>query len=561
MKFEEFPVVMLNANKIKAKFIKLIENFNAAQDEKAAYSALKKFQKYTDDVDTDCTVIMISYSIDTTNEHVRRCNNLLNNVLPVVTQYKQEFYKALLESPYRQYIEGQTGKYLFDMIEASMKTFDPKIIPLMVQEKELCDKYDEIRASIEVGFRGGTYNLSQMSPFRESTDRATRKEADTAFYRAVEEKADVIGDIYDKLVKIRDQMAHELGFKNYVELGYLNLGRLDYNAEDVAKYRDQIRDNVVRYCNRLNNERLKRLGIKDPKFYDSSLFYKEGNPKPLGNEEDLVSKASVMYHQLSKDTGGFFDFMVDNHLMDLSAKKGKVSGGFMAYLPKYRCPFIFANFNGTSGDIDTLTHEFGHAFQTYESRSIKIPEYRSPTLEACEIHSMSMEFLTYPYMDMFFEDATRYKKQHLESAITFLPYGATVDEFQHFVYENPDATPEERCNIWLQLEKKYTPHKINEGCPFLENGHRWMLQAHIFQSPFYYIDYTLAQVCAFQFFIADTKSHEKAWKKYIKLCKLGGQYPFVTLLEKAKIKNPFEDNTIKKIIVALRKIDDTYNID
>ena len=225
-----------------------------------------------------------------------------------------------------------------------------------------------------------------------------------------------------------------------------------------------------------------------------------------------------------------------------------------SFQSKYKAPFIFANFNGTSGDVDVLTHEVGHAFQGYMSRNLKCPLYRSPTLEACEIHSMSMEFLTHPWMELFFkEDTDKYIYSHTVDAIKFIPYGVTIDEFQHFVYENPTATHKERCAKFREIEKKYLPHRNYEGSSVFENGGWWMKQTHVFGSPFYYIDYTLAQVVAFEFFNEDRKNHEKAWKKYVKLCRLGGKYPFTKLLEKASLYNPFKENTVKKIVSPLQK--------
>ena len=268
-----------------------------------------------------------------------------------------------------------------------------------------------------------------------------------------------------------------------------------------------------------------------------------------------------MYKKLSPDTDYFFNFMVDHHLLFLDAKPGKNSGGYMTYFPVHECPIIFSNFNGTSGDVDVLTHEFGHSFQAYVARNIKIPEYRAPTMESCEIDSMSMEFFAEPYMDLFFAEPDKYRYLHLADSISFLPYGVTVDEFQHWVYEHPNATPDERDAAWHELEKKYTPWKVEleKDCPFMLKGRRWLIQSHIFSSPFYYIDYTLAQVCAFEFFNLDRKNHSSAWKKYMKLCKLGGKYPFQTLLAKVGLKSPFAEGTLKKTINPLKKVLASYH--
>ena len=276
---------------------------------------------------------------------------------------------------------------------------------------------------------------------------------------------------------------------------------------------------------------------------------------PAGDQQYLVNAAHEMYSDMSPETKVFFEMMQSRHLLDLDARKGKAPGGYMSYLSSYKAPFIFSNFNGTDGDVNVLTHEAGHALQAYLSRNIKIPEYQSPTLEACEIHSMSMEFFAWKYMDKFFgENAEKYKFLHLSDAIKFLPYGISIDEFQHWVYENPNATHQERCAKWREIESRYTPHKRYDDTPTYGHGAYWMRQAHVFGSPFYYIDYTLAQVVAFQFLVEMNKNREKAFKKYIKLCKFGGQAPFVTLLEKNHLRNPFEDGNVAKVVKPLVKL-------
>jgi M3 family oligoendopeptidase len=241
--------------------------------------------------------------------------------------------------------------------------------------------------------------------------------------------------------------------------------------------------------------------------------------------------------------------MQENNLMDLVAKKGKAGGGYCTYIENYKSPFIFSNFNGTSGDIDVLTHEAGHAFQVYSSRHFEIPEYYWPTYEACEIHSMSMEFFTWPWMELFFEEDTdKYKFSHLSDALLFLPYGVSVDEFQHWVYENPEATPKERKLKWREIEKKYLPHKDYDGNKYLENGGFWQRQGHIYNSPFYYIDYTLAQICAFQFWKRSRENQEEAWADYVNLCKLGGSMSFTKLVEAANLISPFEAGCVESVV-------------
>ena len=384
----------------------------------------------------------------------------------------------------------------------------------------------------------------------------------TAWFRHVIRSVDIaelpekteIDEIYDKMVKVRTRMAKKLGYENYVQLGYDKLGRTDYTPEDVKNYRKQIFESIVPVAQELFAKQMKRIGIENPMPYDYSLNFLSGNAKPFGDTKEKVMNAMKMYDELSNETSSFFRFLVENELMDLETKPSKQGGGYCTYLPKFQMPFIFSNFNGTSGDIDVLTHEFGHSFQVYSSKDIPIPEYIWPTMEACEIHSMSMEFFAYPWMDLFFgKDDEKYKYAHLKGAITFVPYGAAVDEFQTFVYENYDATPKERREKWLEIHQKYEPHlKFNE-LDYYKEGLRWFAQAHIFNSPFYYIDYTLAQICAFQFKNMMDEDREKAWNTYVKLCKLGGSKSFLNLLKEVGLMNPFIDGCIEKTIKPLKE--------
>jgi M3 family oligoendopeptidase len=294
------------------------------------------------------------------------------------------------------------------------------------------------------------------------------------------------------------------------------------------------------------------LGLDSLKYYDQALTFKDGNPTPKGDPDWIIENGQKMYSELSPETKEFFDYMLENELMDLVNKKGKAAGGYCTILPEYRSPFIFSNFNGTSHDISVLTHEAGHAFQVFSSRNSKVHEYFFPTMEACEIHSMSMEFFTMPWMDLFFkEDTEKFRYHNIAKAIKFLPYGAAVDEFQHVVYENPEMTPKERNQAWREIEKKFLPHKDYDGNEFLENGGFWMRQMHIFKSPFYYIDYTLAQVCAFQFFIRMNEDFQEAWKDYIKLCKAGGSMSFLELVDYANLQSPFEEKTMRDTIAEI----------
>ena len=554
MKFNDYKYEKINIDETKEKFSNLIKSFSEAKNLEEQTKYMDEIIKLRNHIETMETLVSIRHSIDTTDEFYDKENEYVDEISPILFGFISEFYKALVNSKFRADLEKKYGKFLFDLAENTLKTFNEEIIPDLQEENRLSSKYSKLIASAKIQFDGEEKNLSEMVPYTQAKDRNVRIEASKKVAHFFKENKDEFDKIYDGLVKVRTTIAQKLGYKNYVELGYARLSRLEYDSKMVASYRKQVLENIVPLHTELRQRQAKRLGLDKLKFYDEPIKFNSGNADPHGDPEWILNHGKTMYNELSKETAEFFSFMTEKNLLDLLSKKGKMSGGYCTYIPEYKSPYIFANFNGTSHDVDVLTHEAGHAFQVYQSRGYEIPEYLWPTYEACEIHSMSMEFLTWPWMDLFFEnDAKKYKFIHLSEALLFIPYGVTVDEFQHWVYENPNATPDDRRAKWLEIEKKYLPTRDYGEVDDLKEGIFWFRQGHIFNSPFYYIDYTLAQVCAFQFWIKSQENREKAWDEYLALCKLGGSKPFFELMKAANLKNPFEQGTIASVIPKIRE--------
>lgn len=560
MKFEEMKKHVPNVKACEKKLNELREKLEKAETKEDAFKVIKAYFKFTDNLESDIIIISIRNSINTLDKEYEKAMNKCYEVMPLIQEQTTKFEKAILDSKFKEDIANKFSHLFIKRIEVSQKLFTPKNIELQVEESKLVNEYNKIIASAQLNFRGEVLTLTQIGKYLSDADKDTRLEAAKLYYGYLEENDQKIGEIYDKLVHNRDTQAKNLGFKSYIDYQYLALGRLDYNEEMVAGYREQLHSVVVPVVKKLRKRQAERLGIKKPTFLDYNLNYLSGNAKPIGNSEFLVKKAQEMYSDMSEESGKFFNFMVENNLMDLDAKKGKQSGGYTTFIPKYKSPFIFANSNGSAQDVDTLTHEVGHAFQGYLGANIKVPGERMPTLEACEIDSMSMEFFAWPYMDKFFgKNDDKYRFSHLDGAISFLPYGAEVDEFQHWVFHHIDATHEERCRAWQEIDKKYRPWMNYDCIPWLNKGKIWMRQSHIFGAPFYYIDYTLAQVLALQFKCEMDKDQAKAWKKYIKLLKMGGKYPFIELITKAHLRNPFIDGNVKKVIKPQVKVLDSFD--
>lgn len=553
MKFDEMKYERPDLPAVEKDFNSLISRFSAGATAEEQRQALHQIYALKNDFQTYASIASVRNSIDTANVFYEAEQEFFDSSQPVLNELKIKFYKALVSSPFKDELEKKFGRQLFRLADISLKTFDASIMDDLKEENKLGTEYTKLVASAEIEFNGEKMTMPQVSAFMESTDRATRKKAYLANWAWFAQQEAKFDELYDKLVKLRTRIAQKLGYKNFVELGYNRMRRTDYNAAMVTDFREQVLKYAVPLAASLRERQRVRIGVDKLKLYDWGHNFNSGNPKPKGTPEEIVANGLKMYSELSPETKEFFDFMVKNNLMDLVNRKGKAAGGYCTMFNKYKAPFIFANFNGTVGDVDVLTHEAGHAFQGYESRHFEVVEYLFPTMEACEIHSMSMEQLTYPWMNLFFGgDDEKYKFVHLSSNILFLPYGVAVDEFQHRIYENPELTPAERKQIWLEMEKKYRPWVDYDGVDYLERGGLWQRQGHIYRSPFYYIDYCLAQMCAFQFWSKSRQDFKSAWTDYLRLCKAGGSQSFLELVKLANLTSPFDKNLFEGLFRELK---------
>lgn len=554
MKFSEMPYKRIDMDEVKKTYRDIIDRTKVAGSGEEQFEIHREYYKFMDDIRTSMELAMIRHDIDTTDEFYEKESDFYDEVTPIINQYENEYGQVLYDSPYREYLESKIGRVTFKNIEIANKAFDEKIIPLMQEENALSSRYSKLIATAKIPFEGEIYNLSLMKKFQTSPDREVRRKAWKAVSDYFLSVTDEIDEIYDKMVKNRTEQARQLGYENYVELGYYRMNRNCYDKEMVENFRKQVKEYFVPFANKLHEQRRARIGVDKLSYIDTDVYFTNGNPAPTGTPEEILAAGQKMYGELSPQTKEFFDFMMENELFDVLGRKTKRQGGYMTYIPNFKSPFIFANFNGTSGDVDVITHECGHAFQGYIVRDEEIREFADITMETAEIHSMSMEYFTYNWMDLFFGDRKEdYLKMHLEDSSAFVPYGCMVDEFQHIVYENPDMTPAERKAAWAGLEKVYRPHMDYEEDPFFGKGGFWQRQPHIFGSPFYYIDYCLASVCAMQFKAMMDEDFGKAWENYYKLCKLSARDFFTNVIMEAGLKNPFEDGCIKNLVDKFEK--------
>lgn len=552
MRFSEMPYERIDFKEIEQRYKILMKEFKEAQSGEEQFEVHKRYYELSDEITTALTIAEIRHDIDTKDEFYDKEQEYYDEIRPMIHNLEVAYARQMYESPYRECLEEKIGPVAFKNIELAMKSFDEKLIPLMQEENTLISQYDKLIASAEIDWEGETLNLSLLRKYMTSKDRDVRKKAYEKYTAFFSENSEQLDTIYDKMVKNRTEQAKQMGYENYLELGYYRMNRNCYDKDMVANFRKQVKQDFVPFVNKLHEKRRENLGFERLAYYDEGIYFPEGNPEPMGTPEEIMQSGQKMYEELSPETKEFFDFMLENQLFDVLGRKTKKAGGYMTYLPLYNSPFIFANFNGTSDDVDVITHECGHAFQGYISGKDPIHEHRDITMETAEIHSMSMEFFTEPWMELFFESRTEhYKDMHLMDAAAFIPYGTMVDEFQHIVYKNPEMTPDERHTAWRNLEKEYKPHLNYEGNEYFEKGGFWQKQLHIYDVPLYYIDYCLAQTCAFQYKVKMDEDYKQAWESYLKLCELSASDFFTNMIKEVGLLSPFEDGCMKSIVEKL----------
>lgn len=555
MKFKDMPYERVDLEKTEKEFQQIIQEFKEAKSGQEQFAVHQKYYEFTKRISTNITIASIRHDIDTTDKFYDEEQSHNDQILPVISNLEAAYKKELYESPYRAYLEEKIGPVAFKNMELVLKSMDEKLIPYMQEENALTTEYNKLIAGVKIDWEGETLNFSLLTPYLHSKDRDVRQRAWGKFSEALGGIKEKLDEIYGKLVKNRTAQAKEMGYENYVELGYYRMHRNCYDKEAVANFRNQVKAYFVPFAEKLHDRRRERLGLEKLSYIDEGVYFLDGNPAPVGTPDEIMASGQKMYAELSAETKEFFDRMMEDELFDVLGRKTKKMGGYMTQLADYKVPFIFANFNKTEHDVNVITHECGHAFQGYLSMQDDILEHQEITMETAEIHSMSMEFFTEPWAELFFGSrAADYKTMHLEDAAAFIPYGCMVDEFQHIVYENPDMTPAERNAVWAKLEKEYKPHLDYSGDPVLAEGRYWQRQQHIFNSPFYYIDYCIAQTCAFQYKVKMDENYQAAWESYLKLCRLSASDFFTGLVKQVGLESPFEDGCLKNMVKKLENM-------
>ena len=563
VKFSEMPYKRPDLEAMKSQLSELVSRLKAAKSYPEAKAVFLEMQEVDGHIDTQATLASVRHSIDTRDEFYDGEESFWNAAGPELQEYFQQWNDAMLDGPFRADFSKEYGDLMFVNGEIRRKSFSPAIIPEMKKENDLTTEYEKLLASAQIPFEGKTYTLSQLTPFKTGADDALRLAAWKAEGKWYKEHQAEFDRLYDELVKLRDAMGKKLGYEGYTTLGYYRMGRNCYTKEDVEKFRAAVVEYLVPVADRIYKEQAKRLGVAYPmSFADAALEFRSGNPRPVGTPDDILAAGKRFYDALSPETSEFFNTMLAGELLDVLSTEGKQSGGYCTSIHDYKVPFIFANFNGTQGDVEVVTHEAGHAFASWMNRD-RIPNsYIWPGMEACEVHSMSMEFFGERAADDFFgPDARKFLYSHLAGAITFIPYGTMVDHFQHEVYAHPEMTPKERHGVWKRLLGVYMPWlRLDGDIPFYAEGEGWQRQHHIYSSPFYYIDYCLAQTVSLEFWALIQKDPKDAWEHYMAYTRQGGSRTFTDLLKNAGLESPFEEACLRGVCEAAAKRLDEFDL-
>lgn len=563
MKVQQMPYEHIPLEELRSEMRAIIDGVRTAKSAEEILALRQRYLALRVRYGTAVNLCYIRYSCNTADEYYTKEQEYLDEIGPEMSSLDTEYGNALLASPFRAELEKALSPVYFRYLEVASKAMSPAIVEDMVEENKLVSEYSKYMAALEFEFRGEKLSRAALAKYFKDDDRETRREAYQVFGTEMNRHAEKLDDIYDRMVKVRDRMAKKMGYRNFVELGYYRMNRVCYGQPEVEVFRRNILQAIVPAVSRLRLENARDLGIDTYRFYDDGVVIPGGDPKPLGGKEEIFRAAREMYHEMSAEAGDFIDLMLENDAFDVDARKNKWGGGYCTEIPAYKQPFILANFNGTAGDVDVMTHEAGHAFNAYLIADNKFAlEIGCGGMETAETHSMSMEFFAWKYIDKFFgENAEKYKYMHALDAFSFLPYGTMVDAFQHIVYEHPEMTPAQRNQAWKELEGRFRPHIHLEGIPFIEDGRRWQYQMHIYESPFYYIDYVLAQTAAFGFLLQSREDYDLAFQRYLRLMRQGGEQYYDLLLEEACIPSPFKEGALdtlaERVEALLRQVKPT----
>ena len=511
-------------------------------------------------------LLYIGMTCDTENDEKRDSFlDFVENVRPKLSEFSDSLNRRIVEHPS---VDDMSPRYdlMIKGMRNDIEIFRKENIPLGVEQTKLVTEAQAINGAMTVNFDGEERTIPQMGGYMESNERAVREEA----WKSVTERRVVdserLSEIFDELISIRHKMAKNAGFQSYTDYMFRAMHRFDYSKEDCIEFHDSIEKVCMPLLHQINSTRVTSLGLDSLRPWDVNEKTGvgpdiEGKPplRPFGDVDEMVSKLSVMFHEMSDVLGSMFDKLVEMDTLDLDTRKGKAPGGYQYYLEKSRVPFIFMNAAGLQGDLETMIHEAGHAFHSLYCGHLELIDERNYPIEFAEVASMSMELLTQPGWDIFYEGggANRARRAHLEGVIFLLPWIATIDSFQHWVYSNPEHTREERESAWIEIRERFGSEMNWDDIDGFR-GVSWQVQGHLYGAPFYYIEYGIAQLGSLQLWQTHRKDRGEALDDYANAMSLGNTKTLPELFSAANLRLGFSEEHLEPLIgeigVAMKEL-------
>ena len=494
--------------------------------------------------------LYIDMTCHTDDEEIQKSwMQFVENVQPKLSEYSDILNRRLVEHEALDELPERFG-ILVKGLKTDIAIFREENIPLSTQATKLVTEYNEICGAQMVEFDGELKTFAQMAIYFENTDRTIREAAWKAVSERRFEDNERVSEIYDELIQIRHKMATNAGFEGFQQYMFASMHRFDYTIEDCLEFHESIETVCQPLRHRTDGERMRELGVDSLRPWDMGGDVK-GRPalQPFNDIQEMVDGCSRIFHNMSSELGDYFDLLDTNDCLDLDSRKGKAPGGYQYYLQKSRLPFIFMNAAGTQRNIETMIHEAGHAFHSFYSGHLDLIHERDSPIEFAEVASMSMELLTHPQWEEFYErkDADRARRKHLEDIISFMPWMATIDAFQHWVYANPDHSREERAAKWLELGERFGPNVDMTG---FEDIHKvsWQRQGHLFGVPFYYVEYGIAQLGALQMWKYHRRDTQDALDRYKAGLSLGYTRGLTELFQASGLELSFSESYVGELI-------------
>ncbi|WP_320046205.1 M3 family oligoendopeptidase [uncultured Ilyobacter sp.] len=470
---------------------------------------------------------------------------------------KQSFHinKKIADSPYNMELPEERYKNYKLILKNDIEIFEEKNIPLQIEENELSNQYGEIISKINIEFQGGSYTLSQMNKFLKDNDRETREKAWRKIYGAVGEKKSELNGLFDKLLKIRGEMAKNKNFENYRDYMHKAKGRFSYTPEDLYKFHESVEKVVVPMLREINEKKRVKINLDTLRPWDTEASEDGKILKPFENERELLERGISALSGVKEKFGAKLKYMAEKEFLDLENRKGKAPGGYNYPLSESGAAFIFMNAVGVHRDVVTLMHEAGHALHSFSTKDERLMSYKDTPSEVAELASMSMEFLSMDKWQRFYEDEKDFKKAKKEQIIGALqtfPWVMTVDAFQHWIYLNPYHTQEERDAKFEELMDRFNTG-INWKGLESEKSMAWLKQLHIFEVPFYYIEYAISQLGAIGIYKNYKENPNGTLDKYEEFLSLGYSKPIEEIYETAGIKFDFSEGYISELANFLKR--------